>query len=118
MIAPNTTHSSRRRFLQSALYASAGLFAAGGLSSLPGCRSACDCLDLSRARSGRRLLADLHVHPMMNQWLEVTPVAVANPLIARFAKAFANPTDVTWKSSFEAGIDLLCAAHFNLFDEW
>src|SRR3989454_1623848 len=114
----NAMHPSRRRFLQSALYTSAGLFAAGALGSFPGCRSACDCFVRNRPRSGRRLLADLHVHPMMNQWLEVTPVAVANPLIARFAKAFANPTDVTWKSSYEAGVDLLCAAHFNLFDEW
>jgi len=109
---------SRRRFLQSALYGSAGILAAGALSPLSGCRSACDCLDLSRGRSGRRQLADLHVHPMVNKWLEVTPVAIANPLLARLAKASANATEATWKSSHEAGIDVLCAAHINLFDEW
>ncbi|HYQ85918.1 MAG TPA: membrane dipeptidase [Bacteroidota bacterium] len=64
------------------------------------------------------MLADLHVHPMVNEWLEVTPVGIANPLLPRLAKAFANPTEVTWKSSYEAGIDVLCAAHINLFDEW
>jgi len=55
---------------------------------------------------------------MVNKWLEVTPVVIANPLLARIAKASANPTEVTWKSSYEAGIDVLCAAHINLFDEW
>jgi microsomal dipeptidase-like Zn-dependent dipeptidase len=55
---------------------------------------------------------------MVNQWIETTPVAIANPILARLAKASFNLTEVTWKSSYEAGIDLLCAAHINLFDEW
>jgi microsomal dipeptidase-like Zn-dependent dipeptidase len=54
----------------------------------------------------------------MNQWYELSPAGIRNPVVPRIAKALFNPTDVTWKSSHEAGIDLLCAAHLNVYDEW
>lgn len=109
---------SRRQFIRSAFLSGGGFLAAGSLGSIVGCRSACESISLSPPRIGRRVLADLHVHPMLNAWNELSPMAVRNPVLAKVARQVANPTDVTWKTSYEAGIDLVCVAHFNMFDEW
>ncbi|MBT3267812.1 hypothetical protein HN371_11690 [Candidatus Poribacteria bacterium] len=63
-------------------------------------------------------MADLHVHPMLNAWLRRTPIAVRYPILATIAETEFNPTKVSWQRCHEAGVDLMCAAHFNLGDEW
>ncbi len=65
-----------------------------------------------------RVLADLHVHPTLNKWIESSPIGVSSPSLAKMARAMLNPTKVSWKLCHEAGIDLMCAAHFNPFDEF
>ncbi len=106
---------SRRQFLGSALLSGAGLLSTGSLSSFLGCASRCRT---SPPTHGKRVLADLHVHPMMNDWLARAPLAVRVPILGKIAETGFNKTSVTWESCHRAGIDLLCAAHFNLFDEW
>jgi membrane dipeptidase len=39
-------------------------------------------------------------------------------MLAKSVKSMLNMTDVSWKTSYEAGVDMLCVAHFNPFDEW
>jgi microsomal dipeptidase-like Zn-dependent dipeptidase len=109
---------SRRQFIRSAFLSGAGVMTAGSFSSWVGCRSSCEAITPLPPRLGRRVLADLHVHPMLNKWNERSPIGVRNPLLAKAVEYGINPTDVSWKSSYEAGIDLICVAHFNMFDEW
>jgi microsomal dipeptidase-like Zn-dependent dipeptidase len=109
---------SRRQFVKSALFSSASFLATGALTSVLGCRSACDSITPLPPKVGRRVLADLHAHPMLNKWVEGSPIAVQNPLLAKIAKSLLNPTDLSWKTSYEAGVDVICVAHFDLFDEW
>ncbi len=63
-------------------------------------------------------LADLHVHPMLDDWIARSPLAARTLILAKIAEARFNKTEATWQSCHRAGIDLLCAAHYNLFDEW
>jgi len=65
-----------------------------------------------------RVLADLHVHPTLNKWIESSAIGVNAPLLAKLARNMLNPTTVDWKLCHETGIDLMCAAHFNPFDEF
>ncbi len=108
---------SRREFISSALHCGTGLFYAGTFSTLLACAS-------SRSRKasapGRRLrvFADLHVHPMINAWNRSTALGVEYPLLAKLVEKTVNPTSLTWETCHRAGIDVLCAAHFNVFDEW
>lgn len=111
------TTFSRRQFIRSALMSSAGLLSAGSVGSLIGCASSCPST-IRSPRHGRRVFADLHVHPMMNAWIRRSYVAVKFPLLADIAEAHINTTKVTWTSCHQAGIDLMCVAHFNVFDEW
>src|SRR3970040_1533135 len=107
---------SRRRFIRSSFVLSAGLFSGASFSLLPGCSTAHDFIQPVKKR--KYLLADIHNHIMMNEWVKKSPVAVKSPLLAEFAKEFFDKTSTAWKSSYEAGIDLICTSHFNLFDEW
>ncbi|MBI4547941.1 MAG: membrane dipeptidase [Ignavibacteriae bacterium] len=108
---------SRREFLRFGVLSAAGIVATGYTGTLAGCASSCPDV-IAPPTHRRRVLADLHVHPMMNTWLRRTPLAVSNPLLADIAENVFNTTGMTWKTCFEAGIDVLCAAHFNVFDEW
>jgi membrane dipeptidase len=108
---------SRRQFMRSTLLAGAGMASMAASGSWLGCTANC----LSRSASPRRrnrVLADLHVHPMLNDWNARSPLAVKTPAFAKLAEKFFNSTKVAWESSYRAGIDLMCAAHFNAFDEW
>jgi membrane dipeptidase len=53
----------------------------------------------------------------MNTWIEGTPYGQI-PLLSSTAKDMFNQTDISWKTCHDAGIDLLCVSHFNVFDEW
>ncbi len=102
--------------MRSALAYGGGFLAAGSLGSLLGCASTGPRGAAFPAR--RRLLADLHVHPMINAWNRNTPLGIKYPLWVKLAEKVANPTGLTWENCHRAGIDLLCAAHFNVLDEW
>lgn len=110
-------HVTRREFMRSAIQAGGAMASLGGFGALLGCGTACP-QNIPTPLHTRRVLADLHVHPMMNEWITQTPVAVRTPLLGTIAKNFFNPTDVTWRTCHQAHIDLLCVAHFNVFDEW
>jgi microsomal dipeptidase-like Zn-dependent dipeptidase len=66
----------------------------------------------------RRVLADLHVHSMIDQWNRSSPLGVRYPAVAKLAEKFANKTGMNWRDCHTAGIDMVCTAHFNVFDEW
>lgn len=68
--------------------------------------------------AGRRVLADLHVHADLNNWNAGSPLAVEQPELVGLAQRALNRTSVSWAEAHRAGIDLMCIAHFNVFDEW
>jgi len=55
---------------------------------------------------------------MLSDWIWNSPIAVKIPMAADIARGFFDKTGTSWKTSHEAGIDLICVSHFNLFDEW
>ncbi|UCE24480.1 MAG: membrane dipeptidase [Candidatus Zixiibacteriota bacterium] len=55
---------------------------------------------------------------MINDWNRRTPLGIRYPAVARFAEKFVNKTGMEWADCHAAGIDLICATHFNVFDEW
>jgi len=65
----------------------------------------------------RRVLADFHVHTLMDDWNLLSPPAVKSPFLAKIAAQLFNKTRVDWKRSHRAGIDLVCEAHYNVMDE-
>ncbi|MEE8578274.1 MAG: membrane dipeptidase [candidate division Zixibacteria bacterium] len=107
---------SRRKFLRDGLVASAGLVGASLVPSMLGCMPRYG--HTSSVDSSRRVLADLHVHAMINEWNRSTPLGVKYPAIAAIADKFVNVSGMNWKDCHAAGIDLMCVAHFNVFDEW
>jgi len=103
---------SRRAFLRLCAL-SCGVLATSNLTYLAGCAS-------TRPRAfapRRRVLADLHAHPQLAEWIEHEPVSVKIPGLAGTADAFLNTTQITWEACHRAGVDLLCVAHYNPFDE-
>lgn len=64
------------------------------------------------------MLADLHVHQALDRWMATTPTGVTVPELHGTAKGEFNPTRAPWRQMHEAGVDLICVAHFNVFDEW
>ncbi len=107
---------NRRKFISSSVLAGAGLLSGISLSSITGCSSSCDCVQ--PVRKNKYVLADVHNHLMLNEWNSKTPVAVEIPAIDYFVRTFFDKTDTTLQTAYEAGIDLICVAHFNVFDEW
>jgi microsomal dipeptidase-like Zn-dependent dipeptidase len=60
----------------------------------------------------------MHLHPGLNDWNLHTPLGVQLPsLTKKINKAF-NTTVANWQDMHAAGVDLVCANHFNVFDEW
>lgn len=112
---------SRRNFIRKALYSSAGALTAGSLSYVTGCAPTCPKKIYAPNRT-KRVLADLHVHPLLNDWIKHSPLAAGLtqqiPLIDDIIFSEMNKTQVTWESSHQAGIDMMCIAHFNPFDEF
>ena len=105
---------TRRRFLSIGAGALAGAALAGPLWSLAGCSAPPPLTD----RSVPRVLADMHVHSMINKWNRRTPIGIRYPGIATLAETTFNRSGMKWKDCYEAGVDLICATHFNVFDEW
>lgn len=97
----------RRQFLEGVLAASGALCAPSWL----GARS-CD----PEFRSGR-VLADLHVHPLLDNWVEHSHVGKSSPRLTAAAKSFLNKTRVEWACAWRAGVDVMCVAHYDMFNE-
>jgi microsomal dipeptidase-like Zn-dependent dipeptidase len=108
----------RRDFLLAAGRSLGALAATNTASWFLGCRPACgDQFARPPAQQGH-VLADLHAHPLLNSWNKLSPIAARNPDLASAAQSLLNKTQITWRSSHQAGIDMLCVGHFNMFDEW
>lgn len=107
---------SRRQFLRSTLLSCAGLMTAESLEDLLG-EVSNRTAKIIGSKHSRRVLADLHVHTTMDDWNLLSPLAVKSPFLARTAAKFFNKTRVDWKRSHQAGIDLVCEAHYNVMDE-
>jgi len=110
---------SRRQFVRSSVVSTAGLLAGLPLASLVGCSSE------RTMRSGpyddrfsRRVFADLHCHPLIDEWNSKSPLAQSAPFLFDIVKKVTNPTTIDWQKCHDAGIDMMCVAHFNVFDEW
>ncbi|UCD64436.1 MAG: membrane dipeptidase [Candidatus Zixiibacteriota bacterium] len=112
----NISNCSRRQFLRSSLYASTGLLGVGPVLSALACGGPPD--PLPSDRFDRRVLADLHIHSLIDDWNRNTPLGIRYPAIADFADRYFNRSGMNWRDCHAAGIDLICAAHFNVFDEW
>lgn len=106
------TRVSRRRFLRTAALGVAGGFVSGpfGAALTRGSRPAS-----GKAPPG--VFADLHFHASLRTTVRETPVAVAAPLFNQFAQLTFNRTGGSWPECHRAGIDLVCAVHYNPFDE-
>lgn len=74
--------------------------------------------DKSAQQLRPRVLADLHCHPMLDDWIANSPIAQSQPFLFEIVKKLANPTTINWQKCHDAGIDMMCVAHFNVFDEW
>jgi microsomal dipeptidase-like Zn-dependent dipeptidase len=92
----------------------AGVALSGPLLCLEGCSRPPRLTD----RSLPRVLADLHVHADINHWNRHTPLGIQYPAIASLAETTFNRSGMKWLDCYDAGVDLLCVAHFNVFDEW
>lgn len=107
---------SRRKFIRSSLLAGTGLFSGPAFGLFNGCSSAYDFTNPEKKH--KYVLADIHNHTVQNYWLRNTPIGVKSPMLAAFARDVFDKTSTAWQSSYEAGVDLICTTHFNLFDEW
>ena len=107
---------SRRKFIRSSTLAGAGLLSGLSLGSLTGCSSAGNCIE--PLKKHKYVLADIHNHLVLNDWNSRTPVAIKSPVVDYLTRTLFDKTDTNLQTAHEAGIDLICATHFNLFDEW
>ena len=105
---------SRRRFVRTAALGAAGALASGPLAGTLA-RAARAAAPPVMAPPG--VFADLHFHASLRATVHETPVAVAAPVLERLAQAAFNPTGGGWEECHRAGIDLICAVHYNPFDE-
>jgi microsomal dipeptidase-like Zn-dependent dipeptidase len=55
---------------------------------------------------------------MLDAWNAVSPLGVKNPWVPSLMKSFLNKTRISWESLHQARVDMICVAHFNMFDEW
>jgi microsomal dipeptidase-like Zn-dependent dipeptidase len=103
---------SRRQFVRTAALGAAGVLASGPFGAVLA-RGA-------RAVGGRTppgVFADLHYHASLRATVRESPVAVAAPTLNRFAQLTFNRTGGSWEEAHGAGIDLVCAVHYDPFDE-
>jgi membrane dipeptidase len=111
-----STYFSRRSFLRVVAAAWAGSLLAGS--------TRVDARGRRRNAAGsfhekpRRVLADLHIHLGVDEWNRRTPLAIRYPVLMDLVERHVNITGYDWGACHDAGIDLLVAAHFNVFDEW
>lgn len=92
-----------------------GAGVAAGACGLPGCAGG--RYARSRPHPGGRVLADLHAHAVLDDWNDLTPFARRYPLLVDAVTPLANRSGVDWKRCHRAGVDLVCVAHYNIFDE-
>ena len=104
---------SRRRFLRNAALGAAGVLAAGPLRGIPSWASP----GLAHAPPRSGVFADLHFHASLRATVRETPPAVASPLLNPIAQMTFNRTGGSWAECHRSGIDLVCAVHYNPFDE-
>ncbi len=109
------TGITRRQFIRSGLYTGAGLISAATVGPLVGCGAP---PITPESRLVPHLFADMHLHPGLNDWNLHTPLGVQLPSVTRTVGKLLNRTRASWKDMHAAGIDLVCANHFNAFDEW
>ena len=107
---------SRRDFIRSSLLAGAGLASGAALASLNGCSPSCRCVQ--PVKKHKYVLADIHNHPVVNDWIRRSPLAVRSPSTAAMIQGFIDQTSTSLKKCHAVKVDLICASHFNLFDEW
>ena len=69
-------------------------------------------------RTIRRVLCDLHAHIMMNQWNRQTPLGRQYPFLETVAREMFNLFKIDFEHCHQAGVDVICATYFNVFDEW
>ncbi len=105
---------TRREFLASGFKAAAGAAFAGPWLGMAGCGAPPRLTD----RSYPRVLADLHTHAWINKWNRITPLGIRYPAVASLAETTFNRSGMDWGDCHDAGVDLICATHFNAFDEW
>ncbi len=105
---------SRRKFIKQSLQLGTGLMAGSLLAGCAGSRYAAILPD----EPSRRVLADLHVHAGISDWLRNTPPGVESKTLLNLVSMELNPTRADWQQMHKAGVDLVCVAHFNPFDEW
>jgi len=109
------TGFTRRQFIRSGIYTGAGLLSAATLGPLAGCGAP----PISpESRRIPHLFADMHLHPGLNDWNLHTPLGVELPSITKKINKMFNRTSAVWADMHVAGVDLVCANHFNAFDEW
>jgi membrane dipeptidase len=108
----------RRVFLRKAAGTAAGMMLAPTAASvLAGCATPC-ATTIPDARH-ENVLVDLHAHPLLNDWIRRSPIARSLPAeVTKTATTILNRTAVTFETSYQARVDVICVAHFNLFDEW
>ena len=111
------TNISRRKFIQSTFLSCAGFISAGSLDSMLGYISAFPS-KIRRPTHRHRVLADIHAHPTLDAWNRRSQLGIKSPFLAKITEKVLNPTRIMWKTSHRAGIDLICVAHYNAFDEW
>ena len=105
---------SRRRFLRTAALGTVGGFASGPLGAALAWASRTGA---AHAMAPPGVFADLHFHASLRATVLETPTAVAAPLFNRFAQLTFNRAGGSWEEVHRAGIDLVCAVHYNPFDE-
>lgn len=69
-------------------------------------------------KESRMVLSDLHVHPLLDKWIHSSPLGKQYPLMFKLASKILNKTSLDWERCHNTGINMLCAAHFNPFDEF
>ena len=104
---------SRRRFLRNAALGTAGLLAADSLRGIP--LWASPCVPDPLPPTG--VFADLHFHASLRATVRETPLAVSSRLLIPLAQMTFNRTGGSWEECHRAGIDLVCAVHYNPLDE-
>jgi len=107
---------SRRKFIRSSALTGVGVLSNSFLNLFAGCSSTEICTP--PVIKHKYVLADIHNHLMLNQWNSTTPVAIKAPSLDNLTRTFIDKTDTNLQTAHEAGVDMICATHFNLFDEW